>query len=153
MTYNHRPMPENRTGNPVRAVLYARVACEGPESQASVQAQIECCRAFAAASHGFDLVGTFTDIGPGSSLQTTPPGFHNMMRLVEGGGIDALIAYNQARLTRNNVQYLRIRGALHRSGVEVEFVAGPDDYDPDVIERLKERMTQPLATTSKRGQR
>ena len=151
MTFDHRPIPENRTGRPVRAVLYARVACAAPESQASVRAQMEHCRAFAEA-HGFDLVGTFTDIGPGPSLQTTPPGFHNMMRLVEGGDIDVLVTYDQARLTRDNDRYLRIREGLHRIGVAVEFVTCPDGYDPDLIERFKDQVVEFLSVT-KEGQR
>jgi DNA invertase Pin-like site-specific DNA recombinase len=152
MTLHHRRMADNRTGRLIRAVLYARVACTASESAASLQGQLERCRS-AAETRGFDLVDTFTDIGPGPSLQTTPPGFHSMMRLAEGGGIDTLVTYDQARLARDNDQYLRIRGALHRIGVAVEFVAGPDDYDPDVIERLKEQMTQSLAAAAKRGRR
>ena len=89
---------------PLRYVLYARKSSEDAEAQAkSLPDQIADCKEYAK-NHGLLLVGTPIQESKSAKKSGNRPLFSQMLKDIEKGKYDAILAWHPDRLSRNSLE-------------------------------------------------
>lgn len=110
-----------------KAVGYIRVSTEGQARDGvSLEAQADKIRRYCDYS-GFDLVGIIEDAGISGGKNRGRAGFVELLDRVEAGGIDALVVYDQDRLSRGMLTQLVFELFLNENGVALHTVEGKVD--------------------------
>ena len=92
------------TTKPLRYVLYARKSSEDAEAQAkSLPDQIADCKEYAK-SHGLLLVGAPIQESKSAKKSGNRPLFSQMLKDIEKGKYDAILAWHPDRLSRNSLE-------------------------------------------------
>jgi site-specific DNA recombinase len=103
-----------------RAVLYGRVSTEDQSRGFSLETQLEACRKYAR-QQGYQVVEEIPESFSGRTLDR--PGLQKLLRMVQDGLVDAVIAYSPDRLSRDIVQRISLRAELQASGIKIYFVS------------------------------
>ncbi len=113
---------------PVRRVaLYARKSTTiGVDNQLfnSVDAQLQSCRNYVAsrAADGWVVAGEYSDLGvSGATLDR--PDFNRLMRDVDAGKIDIIVAYRLDRLSRSLLDFLTWLDSMTKRGVNIAITS------------------------------
>ncbi len=86
----------------MRTVIYARFSSDNQNPRSTAD-QIAVCRQ-RAEQEGWPIVAVFEDAAiTGASNEDQRPGLNAMMRLVEAGGIDQVLAESTDRISRLSV--------------------------------------------------
>jgi site-specific DNA recombinase len=123
-------------------VAYVRISKDREGLQVGVDRQEQDCRRLAEAN-GYNLVQIFVDndVSASTLSRKKRPAYEQMMKLVEAGQVDAILAYSNSRLTRRPLELERLITAYDRTGVRFHtVVSGHDDLstaDGRMIARIK----------------
>lgn len=82
-----------------RAVVYCRISQDRTGEQAGVARQKKDSEALTQ-QRGWDVTDVFIDNDLSAAGKTTRPGFERMLRAIDGGEVDIVIAWTLDRLTR-----------------------------------------------------
>jgi len=102
--------------NQKRAWIYCRVAHRGPDSAEMLTGQRYRLESYAR-GHGFDIVGSSSDIGSGLTLDR--PGLQKCLDTVEDESVDVLLLTDLARLGRDTSKVAQFWQLLHGRGVHI----------------------------------
>jgi len=116
------------------AWIYCRVAHSGPDSAEVLAEQRHQLENYAK-EHGFDAVGSSSDIGSGLTLDR--PGLQKFLDAVEDESVDALLLTDLARLGRDVDKTVRFWHLLHGRGIHVYTVID-GEIDLSTNARLQE---------------
>lgn len=125
-----------------RAWIYCRVAHNGPDSAEALAAQRNRLESYAK-EHGFEIVGTSTDIGSGLTMDR--PGLLDFHAAAEDGDADILLIHSLTRLGRDMDKVTKYWHLLRDLGVSVHAAdCGELDLSFDtmfrgIIEEIKKR--------------
>ena len=88
-------MPNSQT----RGAIYTRVSQDRDGTGASVGQQLADCRKHAA-DHGFQIVAELSDNDTSAYTGKRRPSYEKLIELISSGQVDAVIVWEQSRLTR-----------------------------------------------------
>lgn len=108
----------------MRAALYLRQSQDRTGEEAGVTRQREDC-AELAQRRGWTVVQTFPD-NDVSGKRTDRPGFRNLLTAVRAGDVEAIVATEWTRLSRNRRDELALIEACQQKGVIIALVRGSD---------------------------
>ncbi|MEB0267695.1 recombinase family protein [Cryobacterium sp. 10I5] len=91
-------------GNVRSAAIYARISSDQTGERLGVQRQLEDCRKLAA-EKGWPVVGEYIDNDISAFKGKARPEYERMLQDIEGGRVDAVVAYHQDRLTRRPMEW------------------------------------------------
>jgi site-specific DNA recombinase len=112
-----------------RAIIYARVStAEQAETGSSLDSQISAGRQYAAAN-GFMVLAEFREAKSGATLDR--PRLDKVRDLAARGEVQAVICYEQDRLSRSLAQTYLLVEEFEKAGVELLFVTEPADPTPE----------------------
>ena len=115
---------------PKQAVIYLRVSTEEQGQGHSLEAQERECREFLLRSKSnWNLVGVFQDEHSGKTDQR--PAFQEMMRQVQEGKANAIVAHRLDRFSRNLHQILTYFKELEGMGVVMAFAKDQFDFSTE----------------------
>ncbi len=120
----------------MRAVVYCRISRDREGLELGVERQRADCLRLVEAK-GWDLVhdgdsDTFTDNDiSGAKDYTERAAFGRMIRAIEAGKVDAVVAYTQARIYRDAAKFLEFCEILKSSGVETVALVADADVNPN----------------------
>ena len=116
-----------------KAWIYCRVAHNGPDSASILSAQRNRLGAYAK-EHGFEVVGTSSDIGSGLTMDR--PGLLDFHTAAEDGDVDILLLHSLTRLGRDTDMVRKYWHLLRDLGVNVHTAdCGEVDLSLDMILR------------------
>ena len=116
-----------------RAWIYCRVAHNGPDSAEVLNGQQLRLESYAK-EHGFEIVGSSSDIGSG--LTTDRPGLLNFHTAAENGTVDVLLILKLSRLGRDADKVTKYWHLLRDLGVSVHAAdCGKIDFSLDAMLR------------------
>lgn len=124
------------------AVVYCRISKDATEEGLGVEQQEGDCRK-RAATMGYDVAHVYIDNDTGASAMSKKarPQYDAMIEAVEAGGIDAVFAYSNSRLTRKNMEFEKWIQLYISTGTRVlTVVSGDDDLstaDGKMVARYK----------------
>ena len=99
-----------------RVALYARISVERIEGESvSPERQLYLCRQLAE-QKGWEVVGEYVDRGKSGWKNVERPQFDAMLRAVEAGKADAIMAYSLSRLGRRARKLLDLVEFLQEHG-------------------------------------
>jgi DNA invertase Pin-like site-specific DNA recombinase len=104
----------------MRTVIYARFSREF-QNPRSIADQISICRQ-RADKEGWQIVGTFEDTaisGAAGIGEDQRPGLNAMMRMVEGGGVDQVLAESTDRIARHVADAHNLRERMEFAGARL----------------------------------
>jgi site-specific DNA recombinase len=120
----------------LRAAVYCRISRDREGLELGVERQrTDCLRLVK--SKGWDLVhdrdtDTFTDNDiSGTKDYTERAALGRMIRAIQAGEVDAVVAYSQARLYRDAAKFLEFCDILKSSGVETVALVADTDVNPN----------------------
>jgi len=125
-----------------RAAIYTRVSTEEQAERGfSLQTQEEACRRYCE-ERGWTVIEVYREEGvSGATLDR--PQLDALRDAIEAGRVDAVVVYDQDRLSRNAGQYLLLREEWERRNMELHFVqTGHAESDED---RLMETIRAGIA--------
>ncbi len=99
-----------------RAWIYCRVAHNGPDSAEVLNGQRFRLESYAK-EHGFEIVGSSSDIGNGLTMDR--PGLLNFHTAAEDGAVDVLLVLKLSRLGRDADKVTKYWHLLRDLGVSV----------------------------------
>jgi site-specific DNA recombinase len=108
----------------LRVVVYARISEDKKGEALGVDRQVFDCRTLVTSQH-WEVVGTYMDNDRPALNRGHRPEYDRMITHVEAGGVDAIVAINPDRLTRNNLDLeglIQLSSILDRRGVAVYTV-------------------------------
>ena len=151
----------------LRAIGYARRSKEDNDKAAPLDTQIAAIKRYAR-EHGYKLVGIETDNGL-SGKDLNRPGVNQVLSLVEGKLIDAVVVYRSDRLVRNSLLAQQVKqtfrdkqvayhsveqGILSKGGADADFVSGLFDLlDERERKLVSERIRAKLSRMKEKGLR
>ena len=116
-----------------RAWIYCRVAHNGPDSAEVLNGQQLRLESYAK-EHGFEIVGSSSDIGSG--LTTDRPGLLNFHTAAENGTVDVLLILKLSRLGRDADNVTKYWHLLRDLGISVHAAdCGKIDLSLDAMLR------------------
>lgn len=121
-------MPEN-------AVAYARASLDRDGTELAVKRQLTELRR-RARDRKVKLLAEYVDNDVSASGKRTRPEFDAMLRRIEAGGVDTVLAWDLTRLTRNRSDELRLVETCQAHGVMLMLVQGSDIDAASPIGRL-----------------
>src|SRR5687768_14649251 len=111
---------EHMKGQPLRAVMYARVSTDAQERDGtSLDTQDRACRSYAEAS-GWWTLESIRDTASGLDR----PGVSRIRLMLKQGSVDVIIAYAVDRISRNQNHIGVLFDEAQQAGVRLEFVTG-----------------------------
>ncbi len=114
-----------------RAWIYCRVAHSGPDSAEVLTEQRHQLENYAR-EHGFEAVGSSSDIGSGLTLDR--PGLQRFLDAVEDESVDALLLTDLTRLGRDVNKVIQFWHLLRGRGIHVYTVVdGEIDLSIDAM--------------------
>jgi DNA invertase Pin-like site-specific DNA recombinase len=111
-----------------RAAIYLRVSLDPTGEMLTVSRNEEDCRKLAE-QRDWQIVETFTDNSISAKGNKKRPAFDAMLRAIENGEIDTVVAWSLDRLTRNARDRLALVDACRKHGTIISVVKG-SDMDP-----------------------
>ncbi|MEO5499456.1 MAG: recombinase family protein [Candidatus Saccharimonadales bacterium] len=108
-----------------RAGLYLRLSEDKHGDELGVTRQREDCEALAQL-RGYDVVLVESDNDLSAKGHVARPGFESVLRAVDEGRVDVIVAYNWDRLTRNRHDTLRLIEQGQRHQTVIALVRGSD---------------------------
>jgi site-specific DNA recombinase len=91
-----------------KAALYARLSRDRTGEETATARQLEDCRAFATA-RGWEVVGEYTDADISAYKRgAVRPGYEAMLRELDQGGIDVIVAWKLDRLLRRVMDFEKL---------------------------------------------
>ena len=111
-----------------RAAIYLRVSLDPTGEMLTVTRNEEDCRKLAE-QRNWQIVETFTDNSISAKGTKKRPAFDAMLRAIENGEIDTVVAWSLDRLTRNARDRLALVEACRKHGTIISVVKG-SDMDP-----------------------
>lgn len=111
-----------------RAAIYLRVSIDPTGEQLTVRRNEEDCRRLAQ-QRGWEIVETYTDNSISAKGKKFRPAFAQMLQAINDGKIDAVVAQDLTRLTRNARDRLALVDACREKGTIISLVKG-SDMDP-----------------------
>lgn len=117
-------MGKKRTETPIRAAIYCRISKDRTGESLGVERQEQDCRALAERL-GWEVVGVYVDndISASTKSRKHRPQYAEMLRLVRGGAVDAILAYSNSRLTRRPAEWIDLIGLANTGQLRIETVA------------------------------
>ena len=115
----HRSDP---TAPPARAAIYCRISADLTGEAAGVDRQEGLCRELADL-HGYDVEHVIVDNDVSAYSGVERPGYEHLLRLVETGRVDVVVAYHVDRLYRRILDLGRLAATIERHRVEVRTVS------------------------------
>ncbi len=97
---------ENKTNNPVRAAIYARVSTDNEGQKESCANQVSMAMSFINQHPNITLFGTYVDDGISGKSDYNRPEYNRMLADIETGSIDLVIVKAFSRLNRNQFNSL-----------------------------------------------
>lgn len=111
-----------------RAAIYLRVSLDPTGEMLTVTRNEEDCRKLAE-QRGWEIVATFTDNSISAKGKKFRPEFAKLLDAIENGDVDAVVAWDLTRLTRNARDRLALVEACRKHGTIISLVKG-SDMDP-----------------------
>jgi len=103
-----------------RTAIYCRVSTEDQAENYSIPTQREAISNYGT-EHGMEIIAEFIDPGvSGSTLDR--PALTELRELAKSGQIDAVVAYDPDRLSRNCVHLMVLANEFEQQGIELSFV-------------------------------
>jgi site-specific DNA recombinase len=144
---------------PMQTVIYGRVSTDDQAKRGlSIPAQLEACRAYAAAQ-GWSVGLELTDDETGAILAR--PNIERLRELIASGAVARVLVLRQDRLARDELTYFTLRREFKRHKVELHAVnRGKMDglyasleavLDADERERIRERTDRGRRLKAERG--
>ncbi len=109
----------------VRAIVYLRISEDRTGQEAGVQRQREDCER-RCRDRGWQIVAVESDNDVSASGKRQRPGFEAMLKRVEAGEAEVVVAWALDRLQRNRRDEVRLYELCEKKGVMVSLVRGPD---------------------------
>jgi len=105
-----------------KAIIYCRTATVEKEkhSKNSLTEQELICKQFAQ-KRSYKIVEVVSDVGSGMTLNRK--GLKRLMILAKQGKIDVILSVSACRLTRNFINYFKLRKQLERYNVDIDFAS------------------------------
>jgi site-specific DNA recombinase len=98
------------------AAVYCRVSSESQEDNTSLTTQEEACLT-KAKELGYEVKYTFREIYSG--LMLNRPKLEELRELIRGGQVDAVIAYEYGRVSRDPANFILVQSEIEKAGVEL----------------------------------
>ena len=115
----------------VRAVVYVRQSLDRDGTGAAVDRQLEDAKALCQ-QRGWTIVQTFSDNDTSASTGKPRPGYTGVLRLVEAGAVDVVVAWAIDRLARRLTDLEQLTDIAQRTGVRIATVTGDLDLSTDI---------------------
>lgn len=109
----------------MRAAIYTRVSLDRTGEGAAVSRQLDDARDLAAL-RGWTVVAERSDNDTSASGKAHRPGFEALLADMQAGTVDAVIAWNLDRLTRNRRDTVRLIETAQSAAATVALVRGSD---------------------------
>jgi site-specific DNA recombinase len=106
-------------------IVYCRISQDRAGEAAGVTRQQEDARTLAAV-RGWDVIDTIVENDVSAAGRKARPGFERLLRSVQDGSVQAVIAWALDRLTRNRRDTVRLIEACQQHGVTIALVRGSD---------------------------
>ncbi len=114
----------------MRAALYLRQSRDALQNGLAVERQRQDCQKLAA-ERGWTVSATLTDNDLSASNGKARPDYERLLRLVDDGAIDVIVAYHIDRLTRRLADLENLIERCEKAGVRVATVSGDIDLSTD----------------------
>lgn len=114
-----------------RAVIYARISRDDTDEGLKTKRQIDKCRALCEL-RGWDVIVVEEDISIGAYSGKERPAWLRVLRLVELGQVDVIVAWHLDRITRSMVELEELILLSEKHNVGVATVTGDIDLTTDV---------------------
>lgn len=101
----------------VAAAIYARISSDPTGKALGVERQLEDCRKLAA-DRGWAIAAEYVDNDISAYRTKERPEYARMLRDIESGGVGAIVAYHQDRLTRRPIEWEQFVELCDRFGVQ-----------------------------------
>ena len=113
----------------MRTAIYTRYSTDN-QTENSTETQVAQCREYASA-HGMSVTAIFSDEAK-SGMKTNRVGLHNLLEGVQREQFDAVLIYDQSRLSRDIVDWFTLRKTLEICNVSLYSIGGEfgDIQDP-----------------------
>lgn len=134
------------TGKPdaVRAVVYCRISKDEDLTGLGVARQERDCRK-RAEERGWSVSEVFVDNDASAFQARSRPRYEAMMKAVDGGKVDVILAWHPDRLYRRFDDLVAFTSAIERSGVRVETVMSGEVDLATAAGRMNARMLGTVA--------
>jgi site-specific DNA recombinase len=108
----------------VQAAIYCRISKDRDGEALGVERQEQDCRALAERL-GWDVVAVFVDNDISASTRSSKPRpqYVEMLRLARAGGVGAILAYSNSRLTRRPAEWLSLIELANSGRIRIKTVA------------------------------
>lgn len=115
------------TAGPKRAAIYSRISSDREGNAEGVIDQEKKCHALAE-QLGYEVVEVFrdNDISASTKSKKARPRYDDMFKLARAGGIDAIVAYSNSRLTRRPREFEDLIDLHDDYGVLIRTVVSGD---------------------------
>jgi site-specific DNA recombinase len=113
-----------------RAVIYARVSLDKTGEGASVERQLEACRALAVA-RGWDVVDEKVDNSISAWSNKRRPAWESVLEMVDRREVEVIVAWHLDRVTRSMKELERLIALSVERGVGVATATGDIDLTTD----------------------
>jgi DNA invertase Pin-like site-specific DNA recombinase len=151
-----RTMPSTNGHGLKRAILYARVSTEEQaKSGYSLAQQMEALREYAA-REGYEILEEVTDPGQsGASLER--PGMDRIRRLVEDGGVSAVLAQDRDRIAREPAYHYLLKKEFEEHECKIRALNDRGDDSPEgeltdgILDQLAKFERAKTAERARRG--
>ncbi len=114
----------------MRAAIYVRQSKDATGAGLAVDRQRQDCEKLAA-DRGWTVVATLTDNDLSASSGKHRPGYQELLRLIDAGEIDVLVAWHLDRLMRKLADLESLIVRCEKAGVRVATVSGDIDLSTD----------------------
>jgi site-specific DNA recombinase len=117
-------MKESQPPAPVRTAIYCRISKDRSGESLGVERQEQDCRQLAERL-GWEVVGVYidNDISASTKSRKHRPQYAEMLRLVRGGAVDAILAYSNSRLTRRPAEWIDLISLANVGQLRIKTVA------------------------------
>ncbi|WP_269303413.1 recombinase family protein [Aeromicrobium sp. HA] len=110
----------------IRAAIYARISDDKAGEGLGVERQIEDCRRFIE-SKGWELAETYVDNSISASKGKRRPEYEAMLDAARLGRIDAIVSYNEDRLSRRLRDFLDLADLASECAIAIATIHGQLD--------------------------
>ena len=114
-----------RTSSPTAVAIYARISSDPGETRLGVARQEQDCRALAERK-GWPVVHVYVDNDISAATGKARPGYTALLKAVEFGAVDAVIAWDLDRLHRRPIELEEFFAVCDKAGVRHLATVGGD---------------------------
>lgn len=108
----------------MKAAIYTRISNDRDGAGLGVERQEEDCRALAERL-GWEVVEVYTDndVSASTKGRKPRPQYASMLKAARSGGIEAIMAYSNSRLTRRPAEWIELIGLANEGRIRIKTVA------------------------------